>query len=75
MLPTHRTLADFREKVIRFTSWFEIGVLIYSQDGYTMETLDVYGRHDGKEVVNVHNVSTHGSCFLWFFLPQCSCSI
>jgi hypothetical protein len=26
------------------------------KDGYTLETLDVYGYADGVEVVNVHNV-------------------
>jgi hypothetical protein len=48
---------DFREKVDPFMEYVSSPWHVACiQDGYTMEVLDVYGHHDGEEVVNVHNV-------------------
>lgn len=38
------------------------------QDGYTMETLDIYGHDEhGKDIVLIHNVGSP-KCFTWFML-------
>lgn len=39
-------------------------LLTYSQDGYTMESLDIYGIVDGKEQIVIRNVRY--PCVLFF---------
>ena len=56
------SFTDYREKVTEVLHRLDTSANFSCQDGYTLETLDIYGIVDGHEQVNIGGVSKRTLC-------------